>query len=80
MTILEMGIARITDKGQISILREIRELEHFIKGSKVAILAFEDHVEIRLLKEFNKKLFPTLASEKVFARDWLTKEGDNIEL
>ncbi len=76
MTIIEMRTATITDKGQISIPREIRELEHFTKGSKVAIIAFDDHVEIRPLKEFNEKLFPAFATEKVLSRDWLSKEED----
>ena len=71
-----MKTATITDKGQISIPHEIRELENFTIGSKVAIITFEDHVEIRPLKKFTEKLFPAFASEKVLARNWLSKEED----
>lgn len=76
MELVEIRTATITSKGQISIPREIRELEQFKSGNKVVIMAYEDHVEIRPLKEFNEKLFPAFATEKVLARDWLTKEED----
>lgn len=71
-----MKTATITDKGQISIPREIREQENFTTGSKVAIITFKDHVEIRPLKKFTEKLFPAFASEKVLAKNWLSKEED----
>jgi len=76
MIIMEMRTATITNKGQISIPRKIRELENFGIGSKVAIIAFDDHVEIRPLKDFNEKLFPALASEKVLSKTWNSKEED----
>ena len=71
-----MRTATITGKGQISIPKDIRDIGNFEVGSKVAIVTFDDRIEIRPLREFNEKLFPALASEKVLAKDWLSKEED----
>lgn len=71
-----MRTATITGKGQISIPKDIRDQGNFEIGSKVAIVTFDDRIEIRPLREFNEKLFPALASEYVLAKDWLTKEED----
>jgi len=76
MTIIEMRTVTITSKGQIAIPKEMRDLEGFREGTKVAIIAFEDHVELRPLKQVNKKMFTTLASEKALAKDWLSKEDE----
>ena len=74
MGIIEIKSATITDKGQISIPREIRETEGFEIGSKIAILAFEDHIELRPIEQINEKMFNAIASEKVLAKDWNSKE------
>ena len=71
-----MKTATINNKGQILIPREVREQSDFTIGSKVGIIVFEDHIEIKPLKKFNEKLFPALVSEKVLAKRWLTKEED----
>ncbi len=71
-----MKTATITEKGQIVIPKEIRNLEQFKIGSKVAIITFEDHIEIRPLKEFNERFFPAFASEKALAKNWLSKAED----
>lgn len=75
MTLVEIRSATITDKGQISIPREIRK-NRFKKGSKVAILAFTDHIEIRPMDEVNMKMMSAFASEKVLGKDWNTKEEE----
>ena len=74
--LIEMRSATITSKGQIAIPKEIRELEGFREGDKIAILAFENRVELRPLKQINSKLFTAIASEKVLAKDWLSKEDE----
>jgi len=74
MGIIEIKSATITDKGQISIPREIRETEGFEIGSKIAILAFEDHIELRPMKQVDEKMFNAIASEKALAKDWNSKE------
>ena len=74
MGIIEIKSATITDKGQISIPREIRETEGFEIGSKIAILAFDDHIELRPMEQINEKMFNAIASEKVLAKDWNSKE------
>lgn len=76
MPLLEIRTATVTEKGQIAIPKSIRAKEGFREGTKVAILAFENKVELRPLQQFNEKMFPALASEEVLAKDWLTKEED----
>lgn len=76
MSLIEMKTATITEKGQIAIPRDIREIEGFKTGSKVVILAFKDHVELRPMKQMNEKFATMIASEKSLAKDWLRKEED----
>ena len=77
MALLEMKTATITGKGQIAIPKDMRDLEGFKEGTKIAILAFKDRIELRSLQKFNEKMFAALASEKALARDWLSKEDDD---
>ncbi len=77
MTVVEMRTATITERGQISIPKDIRDLEGFKEGTKVAIIAYEDRVEIRPLKQVNERMLTALASEKTLAKDWNTKEEDD---
>ncbi|MBW2990089.1 AbrB/MazE/SpoVT family DNA-binding domain-containing protein [Candidatus Woesearchaeota archaeon] len=81
--ILEMRTAKITEKGQIAIPKEIREMKGFQEGEKIAVLAYKDHVELRPLKAVSEKIDFTkpgmqtaLASEKVLGKDWLSKEEE----
>jgi len=71
-----MKSATITSKGQIAIPKDIRDISGFKEGNKIAILAFEDRIEIRPMKQFQKKLQTALASEKSLAKDWLSKEDE----
>lgn len=72
----EIKTATITEKGQIAIPKDIRDLEGFKIGTKIAILAFEDHIELRPMQQLSKKISTALASEKVLAKDWLSKEDE----
>ena len=74
MPLLEMRTATVTEKGQIVIPKDIRKLEGFEVGAKVAILAFENKVELRPLQQVQEKMFTVLASEKSLAKAWLSKE------
>lgn len=76
MPLIEMKSATITKKGQIAIPKDIRDKEGFKEGTKIAILAFEDHIELRPMSQLNEKMFPALASEKTLAKDWLSKEDE----
>ena len=76
MPLLEIKTATITEKGQIALPKNIRKKEGFTKGTKIAILAFEDRIELRSLDKFNDKMYPAFASEKSLAKDWLSKEDD----
>jgi len=76
MTLIEMRTVKITEKGQIAIPKDIRKLGGFKQGSKVAILAYKDKIEIRPLKELDENMFNLVVSEKNLAKDWLSKEED----
>lgn len=76
MPLIEIKSVKITKKGQISIPKDIRDVEGFKEGSKIAILAFEDRIELRPIKQFNEKMFAALATEKVLAKDWNSKEDE----
>ena len=80
--LIEIKTAKITEKGQIAIPKEIRKIKGFKEGEKVAIIAFKDHVEIRPIKQVNKldlskeSIQIALLSEKSLAKEWVTKEED----
>ena len=74
--LLEIKTATITEKGQIAIPKNIRKLGGFKEGTKSAILAFGNRIELRPLKQFHEKMFTALASEESLAKDWLTKEEE----
>ena len=76
MPLIEVKTAKITEKGQIAIPKDIRDMEGFKKGSKVAILAFDDRIELRPMKQIHEKMFTALASEKSLAKDWNSKEDE----
>jgi AbrB family looped-hinge helix DNA binding protein len=79
--LIEIKTAKITEKGQIAIPKEIRK-KGFKEGEKVAILAYSDHMEIRPINQIKnwdlKKegIQTALLSEKILAKEWLTKEED----
>ena len=76
MGFIEVKTAKITEKGQIAIPKDIRELEGFKQGDKIAILAFDDHIELRPLKSIKGGRISALLSERALAKDWNTKEED----
>lgn len=76
MALIEMKSVKITKKGQIAIPKHIRDIEGFKEGSKIAIFAFDDRVELRPLSKANERRFTALASEKLLAKDWNSKEDE----
>lgn len=70
-----MRTATITEKGQISIPKAIRK-KAFKEGTKIAIIAFDDRIELRPLKKFSSAMETALLSEKSLAKDWDTPEED----
>ena len=74
MPLLEMKSGTITSKGQISIPKRIRDIEGFREGAKVAILAYDDRIELRSMEQVEESMQIAFASEKVLAKDWNTKE------
>jgi AbrB family looped-hinge helix DNA binding protein len=83
MGVIDMRTATITEKGQIAIPRDMREMDGFEEGDKIAIIAYNDHIELRPLEQVSKRMdfskegiLTALASEKALAKDWLSKEED----
>lgn len=76
MTLVEVRTATITEKGQITIPRTVRHLEGFTEGSKIAILTFDDHVELRPMGQVSERLATAVASESSLAKDWKSKGED----
>jgi AbrB family looped-hinge helix DNA binding protein len=74
--IKEIKTATVTSKGQICIPHIARAMKGFREGSKVSILVYPDHVELRPMEQVSEKLFPALVSEEVLAKEWNTKEED----
>ncbi|MEK6926910.1 MAG: AbrB/MazE/SpoVT family DNA-binding domain-containing protein [Nanoarchaeota archaeon] len=74
--IKEIRTITITDKGQICIPREARDIAGFQEGSKVSLIVYPDRVEIRSMKKISDVMFAMLASEDVLAKSWMSKEDD----
>jgi AbrB family looped-hinge helix DNA binding protein len=68
--------ATITEKGQISISKTLRGKKGFEEGSKIAILNYDDHIEIRSMDEIEEKFGTAFASEKSLGKIWNLKEED----
>ena len=73
----EIKTIKITEKGQICIPREARDLAGFEEGSKVNLIVYSDKVEIRPMKKsMSDAMMAMLASEPVLAKNWLSKEDE----
>jgi AbrB family looped-hinge helix DNA binding protein len=70
MPLVEIRSATITEKGQVAIPKGVRNIRGFRIGSKVAILAFDDHLELRPMSQISEGMATALASERALARDW----------
>lgn len=64
--LLEMKSATITSKGQITIPKELRKEGGFKTGAKVAIMSYDDRIEIRPMEEVSK-------AARVFRPEYLKK-------
>ena len=76
MTCLELKTVKITKKGQIVIPKEMRKKEGFKEGMKIAVLAFEDRIELRSFQQINERMMTAVTSEKSLAKDWLSEEDE----
>jgi len=75
MTLTDIRTLKITSKGQISIPKDLRD-KKFKEGTKVAVLTYEDKMEIRPISYVCEKLGTALASEKSLAKNWDNPEED----
>lgn len=76
MTLVEIKSVKITKKGQIAIPKDLRNIKGFKEGSKIAILAFDNRIELRPIDQVNERMFTALATEQVLAKDWNSKEDE----
>jgi len=75
--IKEIKTIKITEKGQVCIPKEAREIAGFKEGSKVNLIVYNDKVELRPMKKsMGDSMFAMLASEEFLAKAWNTKEED----
>ena len=54
--IKDIKTVKITDKGQIAIPKSIRLLDDFKEGEKIAVIVYDDHVELRPLKSVARRI------------------------
>ncbi len=73
--LVDMRTATITSKGQVVIPKDVRKGD-FKTGSKIAILAYQDRIELRPIKQVSDSMRSALATEKVLAKGWNTKQED----
>jgi AbrB family looped-hinge helix DNA binding protein len=81
--LLEVRTVTLTSKGQIAIPRALRKSKSFREGSKLVLLSFPSHLEVRPVKQLRQAVHLTrkgmvapLMSERSLARRWNTPEED----
>ena len=76
--IKDIRTVKITSKGQISIPSAVRARAGFEEGAKVNVISYDDRVELRPMKKekLSDAMVAMLASEKAFAKNWLSKEDE----
>jgi len=76
--IKDIRTVKITSKGQISIPSVVRARAGFEEGAKVNVISYDDRVELRPMKKekLSDAVMAMLASEKAFAKNWLSKEDE----
>jgi AbrB family looped-hinge helix DNA binding protein len=72
----EIKTTKITSKGQISIPKILRKSKGFKEGDKLAIITYEDRIELRPLFQVNEKMETAYSSEKLLSKDWNSEEED----
>ena len=74
MPLIELKSAKITKKGQIAIPKDVRLVKGFEEGSKIAILVFEDRVELRPMDQISEKIAVKDIKNKKRAWKWKKEE------
>jgi len=75
MSIVGIRTVTITSKGQIVIPSGMRK-GAFDIGSKVAVIAMDDHIEVRPIEDIEWKMGAAMASEKSLSNLWDNPEED----
>ena len=74
--LIDIKSVTVTEKGQFSIGKILRGKKGFETGSKIAVLNFDDHVELRKFDEIEERFGSAFASEKSLGKLWNLKEED----
>jgi len=75
--IKEIRTVKITEKGQVCIPREARDMAGFEECSKVSLIVYSDKAELRPMKKrISDAMMAMLASENVLAKNRLSKEDE----
>tara|TARA_Y100000310_G_C20398849_1_gene676425 strand:- start:400 stop:660 length:261 start_codon:yes stop_codon:yes gene_type:complete len=76
--IKEIKTVKITNKGQISIPSRVRARAGFEEGDQINVIAYDDRVELRPMKKgkISESMIAAIMSEKVLAKNWLSKEDE----
>lgn len=71
------GVKTVTlsSKRQIAIPSDIN-IAGFHEGDKIAVITFNDRIELRPLDKLKKIPLTAIASEDVLGKEWNTKEED----
>lgn len=82
-TLLELKTVTLSSKGQIALPKSLRTRQKLRDGDKLALLVYEDCVEIRPLGylasavDLTKKgVYSSLMTESALAKRWKTPEED----
>jgi AbrB family looped-hinge helix DNA binding protein len=76
MSVINMRTATITEKGQISIPKDLRKVKGFRNGEKIMIIAHNDFVELRPLNKIIAAMKNVAINEKSLAKHWNSKEDE----
>lgn len=76
MSLIDIRSVKITNKGQIAIPRGVREMKGFKTGERLAVLSFDDHIELRPIKQIDESMNTAIATEKVLSKDWNSNEEE----
>lgn len=78
---MKVKTIKVSDKGQISIPLDIREEIGIKKGDELILIENKGKIMLEKSETITKTIlsnFTVLASEKSLAKDWLSKEDEDV--
>jgi AbrB family looped-hinge helix DNA binding protein len=77
MVLIDIKTATITSRGQIAIPKSIRKAGGFNVGSKIAILAYSDRIEIRTMDQIKDQWVPPLPKKPELMKKEVGQKEEN---